>query len=185
MKEPRVANRYAKALFDLAEDMKILDQVDADCRLINGICRQNRDFMLFLRSPVIKEAKKMAVMKAIFEKNLTTLTYRFLLIITRHKREGIIDQITEQFSIIYKDEKNILPAVLTTAVEANPDIRKKIIAVLEDYTKASIELTEQVDEDIIGGFVLDFADKQYDASIISKIKDLRKEFDVNLYIKGF
>jgi F-type H+-transporting ATPase subunit delta len=185
MKEPRVAHRYSKALFDLAKEMKLLDQVEADCRLINGICRQNYEFMLFLRSPVIKEVKKIAVMKSIFEGNLNSLTYRFLLIITRHRREGMIDQITEQFSVIYRKEKNILSAVLTSAVEADPVIRKKIISLLEDYTKASIELTEKVDESIIGGFVLDFDDKQYDASILSKLKDLRKEFDINLYIKGF
>ncbi|MFU8842297.1 MAG: ATP synthase F1 subunit delta [Bacteroidales bacterium] len=185
MKEPRVANRYAKALFDLAKELKVIDEVEADCRLINSICRQNHDFMMFLRSPVIKETKKMSVMKSIFETNLHTLTFRFLLIITRHKRERIIDQITEQFSVIYKKEKNILPAVLTSAVEVDSSIREKIISLLESYTKASIELTEELDERIIGGFVLDFGDMQYDASILRKIKDLRKEFDVNLYIKGF
>jgi F-type H+-transporting ATPase subunit delta len=185
MKEPRVANRYAQSLFDLAKNMNVLDQVDDDCRLIHGICRQNREFMLFLRNPVIREKKKMAVMKSIFESNIHPLTFRFLMIITKHRREKIIDQITERYSAILKTEKNILSAVVTTAVELDPAIRKKIISLLEEYTQATIELTEELDNRLIGGFILDFDEKQYDASILRKIMDLQKEFDVNLYIKGY
>ena len=50
---------------------------------------------------------------------------------------------------------------------------------------STIELTEELDEKLIGGFVLSFDDKQLDASILRQIKNLKKEFDINLYIKGF
>ena len=62
---------------------------------------------------------------------------------------------------------------------------QRILTLLEKRASAQIDLKEKIDEDIIGGFVLSYEDKQYDASILRQIKNLRREFDINLYIKGF
>jgi F-type H+-transporting ATPase subunit delta len=94
-------------------------------------------------------------------------------------------EISEQFIKIYKEFMNILPTTLTSAVKLDAGTRDKIVTLLGDRTNTEIELSEQIREEIIGGFILEFEDKQYDASVLRKIKNLRKEFDVNLYIKGF
>ena len=64
-------------------------------------------------------------------------------------------------------------------------IRTKILTLLEKRANAEVDLKEKIDEEIIGGFVLSYEDKQYDASILRQIKNLRREFDINLYVKGF
>lgn len=185
MRETRVANRYAKALFDLAIEMKLLDQIHKDVVLLLSVCKQNRDFMLMLKSPVINDKKKQSIFTEIFGKKVNELTLRFLILITKNRREIILDIVAEQFIIIYQEYKNILPTLLTTAVKLETETRDKIVTLLSDRAEATIDLTEEVDENIIGGFVLEFDEMQYDASVLRKIKNLRKEFDVNLYIKGF
>ena len=50
---------------------------------------------------------------------------------------------------------------------------------------AEIDLTEEIDEELIGGFIVSTEDRQYDASVLRQIQNLNKEFDINLYIKGF
>lgn len=185
MRETRVANRYAKALFDLAIEMKLLDQIHKDVVLLLSVCKQNRDFMLMLKSPVINDKKKQSIFTEIFGKKVNELTLRFLILITKNRREIILDIVAEQFIIIYQEYKNILPTLLTTAVKLETETRDKIVTLLSDRAEATIDLTEEVDEKIIGGFVLEFDEMQYDASVLRKIKNLRKEFDVNLYIKGF
>jgi F-type H+-transporting ATPase subunit delta len=185
MKETKIAGRYAKALFDLAIEKNQLDSAYQDVLLIHKICNENRDFILMLKSPVIKESKKTAVLKSIFEKNLHDLTYKFLLIITLNKRESLIADIALRFIDYYKEHKHILPATLITAVQLDSQTKEKIMSLLGERTGSTIELTEIIDENVIGGFVLQFADKQYDASMLRKIKNLQKEFDINLYLKGF
>jgi len=185
MKEKKVANRYAKALFDLSIELKQLEQVWNDMELLLRVCNENREFVLVLKSPVIKEVKKLSILKDIFEKNMNDLTFKFLKVITRNRREEIIPEIAEQFIVVYKEYKNILPAILTSAVQLDAATRDKIVTLLGERANATVELTEQVDERIIGGFILEFEDKQYDASVLRKIKNLGKEFDINLYIKGF
>ena len=185
MIEYRVAGRYAKALIDLAIEMKVLENVYADAELIIDVCEKNKDFVLMLRSPIIKDVKKLAIIKDVFEKNLNELTYRFLVVITRNKRENIIKEIAERFVDYYKEFKNILPVNLTTAVKVDEGTREKIMGLLNKYSDSTIEITENVDEDLIGGFVLSFDNKQFDASLQRQIKNLKKDFNINLYIKGF
>ena len=62
MRETRVANRYAKALFDLSIELKLDKQTIKDIELLHTVCKQNRDFVLMLKSPVIRDVKKMAIL---------------------------------------------------------------------------------------------------------------------------
>jgi F-type H+-transporting ATPase subunit delta len=185
MKETRVANRYAKALFDLSIELKQLELIRADMELLHTVCEQNREFVLMLKSPVIKESKKQAILTGIFAGKISDLTFKFLKVITHNRREDIIMEISVQFIKIYKEYKKILPTLLTSAIQLDAETRDEIVTLLAERANATIELTEEVDESIIGGFILEFEDKQYDASVLRQIKNLQKEFDINLYIKGF
>ena len=185
MREVRVANRYAKALFDLAIEKNLVEPVKDDAILIQDVCLRNRELVLLLRSPVIKDTKKVAILKGIFEKKLHDLTFKFLVIIVKNGREYMIPEIAIQIIKIYKKYKNIITANLTTAAKIDDNTRQKIITLLEEQVNAEIELNEDLNEELIGGFVLSFDYMQYDASILRQIKNLHRDFDINLYIKGF
>jgi F-type H+-transporting ATPase subunit delta len=185
MNETKIANRYAKALFDLTLEMDVLEKVRQDALLLNEVCNSNKDFVFMLRSPVIRADKKALIISEIFSKHLQEITLNFLLIITRNKREKLIPEIFIQFIEIYKIHKNIITVEITTAAQIDETLRKRILTLLEKRASAQVDLKEKIDEEIIGGFVLSYEDKQYDASIIRQIKNLRREFDINLYIKGF
>ena len=185
MKETKIANRYAKALFDLALEKELIDQVKDDMEMVVSVCQQNKDFRMMLQSPIIFTEKKEAILKAIFEKQIQQISYFFLMIITRKKREAVLEAIAQQFVIIFKEYKNITMAKLSTAIELDKEIKDKVTALLAEQTKGEIELSEEVSKDLIGGFVLSYDDKQYDASIKKQIKELRRDFDKNLYIREF
>jgi F-type H+-transporting ATPase subunit delta len=74
---------------------------------------------------------------------------------------------------------------LSTAVKLDKEITTKVSDLLSEQTKGEIELSEEVNKDLIGGFVLSYDDKQYDASIKKQIKELQRDFDKNLYIREF
>lgn len=185
MNEIKLADRYAKALFDLALEKDMLEKIRTDVALVSEVCRSNKEFIFFLRSPVIKESKKTAVIRALFDKKIEKMMLDFLVIITRNRRERLIPVIAGQFIEIYKTHKNIITAELTTAVSITDDLRKKIVDLIQKATHSEVDLLIKVDETIIGGFVVTFKDKQYDASILRQIQNLRQEFNINLYIKGF
>jgi F-type H+-transporting ATPase subunit delta len=153
--------------------------------LVVSVCQQNKEFRQMLQSPIIYTGKKEAVIKAIFEEHMQQMSLFFLLIITKKRRESVLEAIAQQFIVLYKEFKNITTAKLETAVDLDKSIKEKIISLLQEQTKGEIELIEEVDKELIGGFVLSYDDKQYDASIKNQIKELQRSFKENLYIREF
>jgi F-type H+-transporting ATPase subunit delta len=185
MKGKILASRYAKAVFELALEKKLLNDINNDMKLIDSVTGESKELMTLLRNPVLKPKKKKAILKAIFENKIQAVTLKFLFILTDNGRESYIRDVTEEFQELYNEYNNIITASLTTAVKIDSDVMKKIVSLIEKQTKATIKLQENINENIIGGFVLDYDDYEYDASIRHQIKKLKKEFDSNLYVKGF
>lgn len=181
-----VAERYAKALFELAIEKKQEDAIYADARELVAVCKENKQFVFVLKSPVIGEDKKEKILKDLFEGRFNTMTIKFLLILVRKNREMIIPEIASNLISQYKEYKKILPVVLTTAIPVTEAIRNRATTIMKDYTKWQVELIQKINPDIIGGFILNWGDMQYDASIYYQIERMRRgTARVNLYKKGF
>jgi len=185
MKETRVASRYAKSLLDLALEQGNLEQAKNDMKFVLDTCKANKDFVLFLNNPIIKTDKKLSVLKEIFGNELHKISYSFLEIITRKKREEHIETIAEEFLNQYKTHKKILTAVITTAAGLDERLKKKVLEIVDNSAKSEIELIEKQNKNLIGGFVLQLGDKQIDSSIAGKITRLRRDFSENPYIKEY
>ena len=176
-----LSNRYAQALFDLAQEFKILDKVDADLKLVGKVMAENRELRVVMGNPIIDAHKKIKILNALFEGKLQELSIRFLRLITNKNREKYIPYICEAFDGIYKESKNIMPVSITTAQKADIKIIADISKKLKEATNINIELSEIINEDIIGGFVVNFQDYKYDASVINQLSKLKKGFSENLY----
>lgn len=177
-----VASRYAKSLIDLAVETKQLEEVRNDMRLIKQVCKENREFVILLESPVVKTDKKMAIFKEVFKGKISDTTQAFLDIVARKRREGYIDDIAYSFDEQYKTFKNITSAVITTAVKLDDTTKTQILNIVKQSYKGEIELVEKIDKSLIGGFVLTINDKQVDTSIKRKLNDLKKNFSGNAYL---
>jgi len=180
-----ISQRYAKALFDLALEMKILDKVNEDMLLINTVTIENPQFKRLLASPIIPPGKKSQIIKGIFEKKIDKLSFRFLQLVIKKEREVYLRNIAEKFTSLYKKFNNIETVKLVTAQPIDEMVRQEIIDLLVEKSHKKIELLEDVDENLIGGFVITHEDKKYDASLRKKISRLRKAFESNLYVKGY
>jgi F-type H+-transporting ATPase subunit delta len=185
MKDSRVAIRYAKALFDLCLEQNLLDRVDQDMRLIGLLYKENRDFRIFLKSPIISQSKKKDVLKGLLGDSVHTLTLSFANLMVKQNREDLIAAVAIAFHGLFKKEKGIISVELVSAEALSDQLRSDIVKVLRQESGNEVELTEKVDASLIGGFVMQVEDRQFDASILTKIKRLHREFNVNVYEKGF
>ena len=78
--------------------------------------------------------------------------------------------------------KGIQSAVITTAVPLDADLKKEFQKLLSEITDKKIDLNEEVDSEIIGGFKLTVGDKQVDDTIKSKLENLSLRFREQVYI---
>jgi F-type H+-transporting ATPase subunit delta len=185
MNQSRITIRYAKALFDLALERNVLERVKTDMALINQVCLENRELRVMLHNPVINVDKKQKVMNKIFGSHIDKLTHSFIDIISRKRRESNIDGIASDFVDLYKDYKGIITARVTTAIALSDKDKLAVLNILKSLTGKDIELIENLKSDILGGFILNMDNYQVDQSITTKIKELKKDFEKNPYVKGF
>ena len=175
MDQSKVTVRYAKAFFSLAKEKNKLDTLKKDVELTFGLCKDSAEFRLLLESPVVKTSQKIKLIKAIFAKSVDAMTLNFLELVTTNKRESQLAGICRNFLSLYREEQGVKSAILTTAVELDPAIIKKIQEKLATELKARIELSKQVDEKLIGGFILRVDDQQLDASIASQLRKVKEK----------
>lgn len=181
-----VAERYANALFQLALEKNAVEEVYQDSLLITKTCDESKELRLLLKSPIIQSEKKRRIISEIFSKVLNPITLAYLLIMIRKRRESFIPEIARQVVEEYKEYKNILTVHFASPIPPNAENRKMVLELMKNYTKANIDLVEDIDKELIGGFVLSWKDKQYDASISREIEDMHRAMaKVNLYLKGF
>lgn len=175
MDQSKINVRYAKAFFGLAKEKGLTSELRDDARLISGVCNEIVDFILMLESPVVKTSQKIKIIKNIFDGKVTALSLNFLVLIAGNKREKYIPGIFRNLEDLYRQEEGIKTAVLTSAQSLDTDVAVQVSKMLEKEFKAKIELSEKIDEKLIGGFILRVEDQQYDASISTQLKKIKEQ----------
>ena len=185
MRNPKVTIRYAKSLLTLSNELNKLEEVYTDMRFLRELCSDSKDFLMLLKSPIIKVDLKLSVLNKILNKNISDLSMSFIELVTKKKRESLLKDIANDFLNLYNVEKNITPVVLTTAVKIDDVLRKEVLSFIKKQGKENIELVEKVEASIVGGAIIKMGDKQLDTSVSSKIKLLKQTFNKNLYIQDY
>jgi len=170
----RAAARYAKSVIELAQEQKSLEKVKEDMLLFTQVINDNRELEVVLKNPIVPADKKKAILKALFEKRIQPLTYKAFELIVSKNRESILDEIAVEFVNEYNVLKGISVATVTTPYTLDEKQRKEISKIVADITGMKVELTEIVDESLIGGFVLKIGDKQIDESVKSKLANIQR-----------
>ncbi len=185
MLHPRLAGRYAKGLIDLAAEHKQLEEVQTDMIFLQSVCRQSREFVVLLRSPVVNADKKNNILEAITHGKVNALTSAFIKLLIKKGRESILPEIIHAFIDQYFSLKGIHKVKLTTAEPISEVLKQSIVQkVKADASLPNVELETVVKKELIGGFVLEFDNKLVDASILRDLKDIQKQFKSNIYIRN-
>ncbi len=186
MAELRVASRYVKSLLDLAVEKGQLEAVHEDMLLFSKVCKENHDFGLMLKSPVIRHEKKRDILEKIFSGKMNKLTLAIIDIVTRKNREPLLEAIAAEFHNAYNKQKGIGRASITTTIPMDKSLRGEIETIVKKLSdKKAVEIDEKVDQELIGGFILNVGDLQVDASIRSKLNALKLKFTENPFQKQF
>jgi F-type H+-transporting ATPase subunit delta len=182
----KVASRYAKSLLNLAKEQNKVEEVLSDIQSFDKAL-ESRDLLLLTKSPIVPLDKKRAIFDALFKSKYDNLTMMFFDIILRKGREAYLPEIADSFIAQYNTLKGISKVTVTTATPLSKEsleaVRAKLLA--SNVTDESIEFTTIVDPSIIGGLVIKIGDNLYDASVERKLKELKKDFSENKYVKAF
>lgn len=172
-----VATRYAKSLLDLAKEQGLTDVLYADMKFLQKTLDANRQLNVVLKNPIVRAEKKNAIVKQVFGSRLNSVTMSFLSIIARKNREPIVDAIADEYIAQYDSMKGISHATVITTMTLSDTLRQKFKSIVSQATGNSIiELKEEIDPKLIGGYILRIGDRQIDGSLRSQLNEMRLEF---------
>lgn len=182
----RIATRYAKSLIDLAKEKGQVNEVFADIKALDNTFEESKELKSLFKSPVIPTDKKLAIVKQLFEGKTSDILYQFMVLLIKKGREADLHEIVEEFLVQYNTLKGVTPVRLITAVKMDSGEVQTIISSLKaKELLKEIELHEEVDPELVGGFVLKYGDKMIDQSVKSKLNQLYNIVQDDSYIKKY
>ncbi|TVR38805.1 MAG: ATP synthase F1 subunit delta [Bacteroidia bacterium] len=166
--------RYARALLSLADENNILERSYMDMRKVCEVFAYNKELLIIMKSPMIRTAKKQNVLTHLFGKVLHPLILMYMTIIVRKQRGNMLEGIASAYLTVYKQYLGIEEVKLTTAFPLDDELRSKALTAAKKMTPHRIEFVEEVDPSIIGGFILNLGEKQYNASVKHRLQRFKK-----------
>jgi F-type H+-transporting ATPase subunit delta len=174
MNESQISVRYAKALFQSASEKNILEEVYKDMELLALTCKQD-EFQYMLVVPTLKPSQKVKLMEAIFQSKISETSMSLINLVVKNKRDIYLPGIARNFRDLYRKAMKISSASLVTAEPVDEKALESVTKLLASVYDSSVELTTKVEEGVIGGFILSIENMQYDASVASSLRELRKQ----------
>jgi len=184
MQNKLVAQRYAKALIDLAIERNELEKAKEDMDFIRA--SMTTELRMVMASPVISDKKKTEIFRAVFKDRLSPLTYSFFELVFSKRREWVLPEIAEEFIVKYREVKGVEIIEITTAVEISDELKINIrnrFQNLPRFQNKTVEIKSKVDENILGGFIAQSHDILFDASVKNDLQSIGRQFIENLYIQ--
>ncbi|MEO6347144.1 MAG: ATP synthase F1 subunit delta [Aquaticitalea sp.] len=178
MAQTRAAIRYAKAVLDLAKELKSAPAVNDDMKSISNAVAASRELNDMIHSPVIPTATKKSALLAVFN-DLNKLSVNLIDTLIANNRIDILGAVSETYNQLFDKEQGTQKATVTSAVPLSDELKKMVLSKVKELTGKDAEITNVVDENILGGFILRVGDIQYDASIANKLNKLKREFTLN------
>ena len=167
-----LAQVYSRALFEVAKEHAKLDEVREQLGEFADAVAEQRDLQVFFFSPYFStEEKKEGLRKAVEGADEIVLNTLELLI-DKHRMPALF-RIRRQYDDLWEEENRLLPVELTSAIELDQSTVKQVGEAIGQQTDRRIDLQSKVDPDILGGIVLRVGNSILDASIRSRLEQLR------------
>jgi F-type H+-transporting ATPase subunit delta len=169
-----IAEVYARALFEAAQEGDVLDRVHDELGQFAGALDEDRNLQVFLFSPYFSsEEKKQGVRRIVSDADERTVNFLELLA-ERHRMPALF-RIRRIFDGLWADERKLLPVTVTSATELDQGLVDEIGKRIEEQTGREVELSSDVDPDVLGGLRVRVGNMVLDATVRNRLERLRKQ----------
>lgn len=171
-----IAKRYATALADFALKNNQESAVYLQVQQILAYFAENRDLRLALENPILRSAVKLEVLAKLLGGAINGSLESFLKLVFAHNREKYLQFMMYSYVAIYKERHGIMEVKLTTATELDSAVVERIAELVKEKTGSrEVELAQQTDPSVIGGFSLRMDDVLIDDTISSQLQNIKKQ----------
>lgn len=180
MSTSRAALRYAKALLLEADQHNTTDQMLEDMQSVYVTIQASKDLRLALANPIIKAVDKKNVLSEVFVE-LSQATHNLFALLVHNKRTDLLADIAKAYIDLYNEMNGIKEVEVITAAELTPELEAKILVKAKEISKTDkVLLTNKINPDLLGGFIIRVGGIEYNASVFNQFQKIKKEFTKSL-----
>ncbi|WP_312766591.1 ATP synthase F1 subunit delta [Epilithonimonas sp.] len=174
----KVAKRYAQGLLDFTQESGNTEAVFGEMKDIVKIMSSSKELNQFVNTPIIDSRKKEAIALEIF-KDFSPVSKNIIRLVIKQGREAQLKNIAQEFINKVEDIKGTQRITLVSATALSQDNINKIIADSKIVNVSNYDLETIIKPEILGGYILRIGDQQIDASVRTKLSNIKKEFQLN------
>ena len=174
MKESRAAIRYAKAIFSLANESDMSLRVYEDMLFYIDLSSNEKSFSEMLANSVINTKSKHDIILSL-NNNTSALSKNLIGLLISNKRLSILVDLCNAYKSLYEKANNMTKAIVVTALPITDNIREAALLKINSISSKKVEINNIIDKNILGGFILRYDGKEYNASLSNKLQKIKKE----------
>ncbi|MBB5149800.1 MULTISPECIES: F0F1 ATP synthase subunit delta [Ureibacillus] len=179
MSKSTVANRYAEALFSVAQKQNIVDEVNQELQEMTKVVSANRDFISLLTNPKFSSERKKEIVSELFKEANSILLNTIKLLIDK-KRINELVNIAEAFKTLAADAQGTAEATVYSTRELTEEEKKDISTSFAKLVgKESLNITNVIEPSVIGGVRVQIGNMIFDNTVANKLDSLRRTLVVN------
>jgi len=176
--EAKIAEPYARALYDFSIQGNIMHEITADFRNLEVFLTQVPDLVDYLNNPIIAKEQKAELLDKTLKKEINTDTLKFLNVLVERDRINLLETVIENYLALIYDLASVKLINVTVAVEMGVGLETALLRKLEELTDArEIRLVVNVDPSIIAGMIIKTKSQIIDFSYRNKLRLLAKHLD--------
>ncbi len=169
-----IANRYAKALFELVVEQDQLDSTFEELKQLRDVFQTNDNLAYLLTSVELSLQEKQSILKILTD-GATPVVKNLIMMVFDYGRMDDMVAIIDEFERRYDSKKKRVHADVVTAVKLDATQKDQLSQTLAKKIDANeIMLSEQVDPSILGGVIIHANNETWDGSLSSKIEQIRR-----------
>ncbi len=173
VKTSGAADRYARALFELAQDAKSTDVLEKELSVLKSTLDENTELMQVLASPIVGSTEKASVITAIAKKaGFSKLAINFVGAVAMAGRAGELSQMTDHFAFLCAQARGAVQAEATTAQPMSAKQEKDLVSTLKKVLGQDVKVETRVDPAMLGGLIVKIGSRMFDSSLKSKLEGL-------------
>lgn len=175
MRDRKVAARYAEALLRTAKPAGSLAGCAESYAGVLEVMAANRDLVIFLDSPQVREQEKKEVLQKVFGPRLEPLLLDFFNLLLDRNRIELLRDIGEVFAELVEADQGLVRARVVTAIALPADLETKLRDKLAQVTGKNVVLEKKVDPAVLGGVCVTLGDRIIDGTVRTNLDSLRKK----------
>jgi F-type H+-transporting ATPase subunit delta len=169
-----ISRVYGRSLFEVAQERDVVDEVREQLGQIVAALSESRELQLFLASPQFSSTEKRDGLRRAID-GAEPIVANLLDVMVENQRLTLLPEVRSEFDARYDDLHKVLPVRISTAIELDEETTARIGRQVGEGTGREVQLTTEVDPDLIGGIVLRVGNQILDASIRQRLENLRRQ----------